>query len=160
MRIILLSLPAILLLSACVPPPVDDDGSKKAPVVLPKPAKQPPKSSIKLPEKIAPLPSGKAPHAIGSTAKSDLPQGWQLVDGQNVVDKAVYSVELGGVLLSLNKDAGLNVFSAEDAQKHSYYRGMVDGAHLIALPSNDVDKILVIANNRKNARFSIWLRRS
>ncbi len=159
MRIVLLSLPILFLLSACVPPPVDDDGSKKAPVVLPKAAKQPPKSSIKLPEKVAPLPSGKAPYTIGSTAKADLPQGWHLVDGQDVVDKIVYSAELGGVLLSLNKDAGLNVFSAEDAQKHNYYRGMVDGAHLISLPSNEVDKILVIANNRKNARFSIWLKR-
>jgi hypothetical protein len=157
MRIVLL-LPVLFLLSACVPPPVDD-GSKKAPVVLPKAVKQPPKSSIKLPEKVALLPSGKARHAVGPTAKADLPQGWYLVDGQDVVDKVFYSAELGGVLLSLNKDAGLNVFSAEDAQKHNYYSGMVDGAHLIALPSNEVDKILVIANNRKNARFSIWLKR-
>jgi len=159
MRIVLLLVPTVFALSACVPPPVDDGSNKKAPVVLPKPAKQPPKSSIKLPERVAPLPSGKAPQAIGSTAQTDLPQGWQLIDSQDVVDKVVYSAELGGLLLSLNKEAGLNVFSAEDAQKHHYYRGMVDGAHLIALPANDVDKILIIANNRKNARFSIWLKR-
>jgi hypothetical protein len=156
-RVLLLGLSSLALV-ACAPQSVEETNTK-VPIVRPKPIKIQPKSSIKLPEKVLPLPSGKAPYAIDSKARVELPQGWQLIDNNDIVEKVIYSPELGGVLLSLDKDSGLNIFSAEDAQSRHYYRGMVDGAHLVALPNADVDKILVIANNRKNARFSIWLKR-
>jgi hypothetical protein len=159
---------SFLLLTACVPAPVDDGkNAKGAPVVFPKPmarqAKDKPHSAKKVPSAHAPYLEGSADSTLDSdrllTVTTDFANGWSLVDRQGIVSNAVYSAQQGGFLLTLNKDAGLGVLSAEDVQKKPYYRGMVNGAHLIAVPSADVDKVLVTASNRKNARFSILLQR-
>jgi hypothetical protein len=35
---------------------------------------------------------------------------------------------------------------------------MVDGAHLITLPKDNDSDVLIVFNNRKNARFSVLLK--
>ncbi len=142
-----LLLPIVLIISGCVPPPAKESPSVGAPIVFPKPAK----GNVK-PDKVI----GKTPQSTSAELVS-LPQGWKIIDSKHIVEKVVYSAELGGILLNVSKDKGLGLFSATDATKVSYYRGMFDGAHLISLPTNNASKILIIMNNRKNARFPIWL---
>lgn len=171
---------SFLLLTACVPAPVDDGkNAKGAPVVFPKPTsrqakdKQDSARSNKksvssadwmhstreaYPENGADSVS-VLEHERLTGVVTDFLNGWTLMDHQGIVSKAVYAPQQGGFLITLNKDSGLGVLSAEDVQKKPYYRGMVNEAHLIAVPSADVDKVLVTASNRKNARFSILLQR-
>lgn len=138
-----------LLLAGCVPPPVDDDARRKdAPVVTPKPPTVKPKA-----EKPAVKPDSKKMAPLPG-----LPTGWQLVDPNKVLDKAMQAPDGQGVLLSTKPTLGLELFSAQDAQGASYYQGLVDGAHLIRLPQDNA-RVLIIFSNRKNARSSVLLRR-
>jgi hypothetical protein len=49
------------------------------------------------------------------------------------------------------------LFSAEDAEKRSYYKGRLNGAHLVALPPQQRN-VLIIFTNRQNARSSVLLK--
>jgi hypothetical protein len=151
----------VAILSGCTTPPTEQSPTS-APVVKPKPMPKlakpsKPVDSVK--------PQSTARSAVPETPMTQalpeaLPQGWHLTDPQGIVQRASFAKELGAMLIWVSRDAGLDVFSAQDSQhQQNYYKGKVDGAHAFLLPSGDESKLLITFNNRKNARFSVLLSR-
>lgn len=140
----IISILAFLLLSACSSVPEEKSATAKAPVVAPKE----PKATPKTPEakKLPPL-----------TPSMVLPSGWSVMDPKAILDKVEYKPELGGVAFTLKPNLNLELFSAEDAEKRSFYKGKVNSAHLVTLPVNQ-HSVLVVFTNRQNARYSILLK--
>lgn len=149
-RQLILIFTAALTLTACVPPPIEDlDQKDSSAVVKPKPAA--PAKSIKTPAK--PTPDDKRVQRIPG-----LPSGWTMHDPKKVIKLVETASDTGHVLITTPLNAGLEVVSVIDVQKRDWYRGKLDGAHVIALPT-DSDKVLVTFSNRKNARSSVLLKR-
>lgn len=140
----LLWLVGLFLLSACTAPPQDDSATKKAPVVAPKA-----KSGVLLPHDIKPLPK--------NSSLLSLPAEWSVIDPKSVLEKVEYKPAAGGVLLTLHKESSLELISAEDSEHHSYYKGRLNDAHVVALPAKGTS-ILVVFSNRQNARSSVLLK--
>jgi len=138
-------------LTACVPPPADEpDLKEKQPILKPKPI-TPPKP-IKAPSKSSP--DDKRVQRVPG-----LPTGWTMQDPKKVIKSVETASDTGNLLITTSINAGLEVISVIDAQNRDWYRGKLDGAHLIALPT-DADKILITFSNRKNARTSVLLKRN
>lgn len=138
---------ALLLLSACVPPPAEKADAPKAPVVVPSDKKSVLPGPAVKPEAVKPVPSQSV----------ILPSGWSVMDPKGILEKVEYKPEQGGVLFMLKPQTNLELFSAEDAEKRSYYKGRLNGAHLVALPPQQRN-VLIIFTNRQNARSSVLLR--
>jgi hypothetical protein len=138
---------SFVLLSACVPPPVEKTDATKAPVVVPSDKKTTLPNAVVRPEVIKPVPS----------QSMILPSGWTVMDPKGILEKVEYKPEQGGVLFTLKPYANLELFSAEDAEKRSYYKGRLNGAHLVALPPQQRN-VLIIFTNRQNARSSVLLK--
>lgn len=138
---------ALLLLSACVPPPAEKSDVAKAPVVVPSDKKPVLPAPVVKPEAVKPVPSQSV----------ILPSGWTVMDPKGILEKVEYKPEQGGVLFTLKAQSNLELFSAEDAEKRSYYKGRLNGAHLVALPPQQRN-VLIIFTNRQNARSSVLLR--
>ncbi len=136
-----------ILLAACVPPPAEKADAPKAPVVVPSDKKPPAASVVTQPELVKPVPSQSV----------ILPSGWSVMDPKAILEKVEYKPEQGGVLFTLKSQANLELFSAEDAEKRSYYKGRLNGAHLVALPPQQ-RSVLIIFTNRQNARSSVLLK--
>lgn len=135
-------------LAACVPPPAEKADTTKAPVVVPADKKAPAAvGSVVKPEAIKPVPSTSV----------ILPSGWTVMDPKGILDKVEYKPEQGGVLFTLKSQSNLELFSAEDAEKRSYYKGRLNGSHLVALPPQQRN-VLIIFTNRQNARSSVLLK--
>lgn len=79
------------------------------------------------------------------------------MDPKGILEKVEYRPEQGGVLFTLKPQSNLELFSAEDAEKRSYYKGRLNGAHLVALPHQQRN-VLIIFTNRQNARSSVLLK--
>lgn len=136
-----------LALAACVPPPAERADASKVPVVVPgEKAPTVPRAVVK-PEVIKPVPSQSI----------ILPTGWSVMDPKGILEKAEYKPEQGGVLFTLKAGTKLELFSAEDVEKRSYYKGRLNGAHLVALPSQQRN-VLIVFTNRQNARSSVLLK--
>ena len=136
-----------LMLAACVPPPAEKADAPKAPVVVPSDKKPAAPSAVVKPEVVKPVPSQSV----------ILPSGWSVMDPKGILEKVEYKPEQGGVLFTLKNNSNLEVFSAEDAEKRSYYKGRLNGAHLVALPPQQRN-VLFIFTSRQNARSSVLLR--
>jgi hypothetical protein len=145
----LLWLMVLFVLSACTAPPQDDGNTRKAPVVTPKA-----KSGVLLPDEVKPLPKEPLPKGGGLLS---LPADWTVIDPKSLLEKVEYKPSAGGVLLTLHKNASLELISAEDAEHHSYYKGRLNDAHVVALPASGTS-ILVVFSNRQNARSSVLLK--
>lgn len=135
------------LLAACVPPPAEKADTPKVPVVVPSDKKPPAPAVVTKPEMVKPVPSQSV----------ILPSGWSVMDPKAILEKVEYKPEQGGVLFTLKSQANLELFSAEDAEKRSYYKGRLNGAHLVALPPQQ-RSVLIIFTNRQNARSSVLLK--
>lgn len=135
------------LLAACVPPPAEKADAPKAPVVVPSDKKPSTSSTVIKPEVVKPVPSQSI----------ILPSGWSVMDPKGILDKVEYKPEQGGVLFTLKSQSNLELFSAEDAEKRSYYKGRLNGSHLVALPPQQRN-VLIIFTNRQNARSSVLLK--
>jgi hypothetical protein len=147
LRLLLLML--VSSLTACMSPPPDQSESVKAPVVKPA-TKQPSLSGDhKKTEPLKPLTSKEATVI--------LPAGWSVMDPKGILEKVEYKPEQGGVLFTLKPQSNLELFSAEDAEKRSYYKGRLNGSHLVALPPQQ-RSLLIIFTNRQNARSSVLLK--
>lgn len=136
-----------ILLSGCVSPPAEKADAPRAPVVVPSDKKPAVSGPVVKPELVKPIPSQSV----------ILPSGWSVMDPKGILDKVEYKPEQGGVLFSLKPQSNLELFSAEDAEKRSYYKGRLNGAHLVALPPQQ-RSVLIIFTNRQNARSSVLLK--
>lgn len=134
-----------LFLVGCVSPPNDEANSvSKTPVVSGKPTNP----SMKSPGSTKSLPM--SPSVI-------LPTDWSVIDPKRILAKVEYKPEAGGVLFTLKKQSGLELFSAEDAEHRSYYKGRLNDAHVVALPSQHTS-VLIVFTNHQNARTSVLLK--
>lgn len=145
MRLLTVLLILSWLLSACVAPPVDSTRTS-APVRVPEVNTVPP--VVSQPKGIQPMPA---------SPNVRLPSGWSVLDPKGILDKVEYRPEQGGVLFTLKANQGLELFSAEDAEHRSYYKGRLNNAHLVTLPSQHRN-VLIIFTNRQNARSSVLLK--
>lgn len=149
----LLWLPLILALSACTLPPMVQDEDQGAPVVTKPVTKKPSRSGTKQQADTSKAPVPNTP--ITKQMQQALPNGISIIDSKQVVQRAGYVDSKHLVLIWVNPDAGLDVFSAEDAQHHAYYKGKIDGAHAFELPDASRGPVNVVFNNRRNARFVV-----
>lgn len=163
MRFLFALLP-LLLLAACSTPPAKKPSSVgQVPVIAPAPTPVPVVKPDLTSENLIGTPEQTIdPGIIEPEPMAEhisLPAGWSVIDPKEVLAKVEYDASLGGALLTLQPDAGLEVFSALDLDQNSYYKGRVNNAHVIALPTVH-SSVLVVFMNRQNKRTSVLLKRS